>query len=97
MTDEQGVQVQPEETPAAPAPEPKVRKPRQTKTEEPTVGRTVHYITDSGKPRPAVLIDVHGEGLVDLVIFNPLGAVPKEEVEFSEAPEPGFWTWPPRS
>jgi hypothetical protein len=84
------VQVQP--TPG----EKPARQPRQPKRPVASVGRTVHYTTDSGRPRPAVITEVHDDDFVDLVIFNSLGAVPVEDIEFSEEPTSGCWSWPPR-
>lgn len=104
MSAEQGVEVQPEENPAAghpaetkPAKTRKPRQPRAIESSKPSVGRIVRYRTDpDGVERAALITEVHDEDLVNLVVFNSLGAFPVLDAEFSEEQAPGSWGWPPR-
>lgn len=73
---------------ARPAPTPQV----------PSVSRNVHYTTNTGAVRAALIgdVDVEDEGIVSLIVFNRLGAHWVEDVEYSETSKPGCWSWPPR-
>jgi len=70
---------------------------------EPTIGRVVHYHsygTPGGEflpePRAAIVTAVHSLTLVGLAVLNPTGLFFNQFVPFSEEPEPGYWSWPPR-
>lgn len=69
--------------------------------QKPSVGRIVHYTPD-GEPGPwaAIITRVSVDAArfdVNLGVFMPSGCVsPRENVEFSEKPSPGCWSWPPR-
>ncbi|MDE8648092.1 hypothetical protein PXH69_24245 [Rhodococcus qingshengii] len=75
----------------------------------PTVGRTVHYHsygTPGGEylpePRAAIVTTVHNPECgntpnVGLCVLNPTGMFFNTDVEFSETPKPGCWSWPPRA
>jgi hypothetical protein len=73
-------------------------------TVEPTIGRIVHYHsygTPGGeylpKPRAAIVTDIfEGSDAVSLCVLNPTGLFFNTTVAFSETPEPGCWSWPPR-
>ena len=70
------------------------RKPRKPKFEEPSIGRIVNYVTSRETIRPAIVTAVHG-GVVDLTVFNSLGASPATEVQAD--PDdllPHTWHWP---
>lgn len=69
----------------------------------PSVGRIVHYQsfgTPNGeyksKPIAAIITQVNSEQKVGLCIFNPTGLFFNPDVQFSEEPKPGCWSWPPR-
>jgi hypothetical protein len=68
----------------------------------PTVGRIVHYHTvESTQPKAAIIVAVDGERC-DLHVFdlNPSACMCDSVlrlVPFSESPENGRWTWPPRA
>lgn len=70
---------------------------------KPTVGRIVHY-QSFGTPggeysslaRAAIVTEVHSDTKVGLCILNPTGQFFTREVEYSDPPKPGCWSWPPR-
>jgi hypothetical protein len=80
--------------------------------QKPSVGRIVHYQSFGsvgGKypslPRAAVITEVcpwaaqQSEGYpenVGLAVLNPEGFFFNRNVPYSETPEPGCWSWPPR-
>ncbi|ANA85381.1 hypothetical protein SEA_PHLOP_77 [Gordonia phage Phlop] len=81
-------------------------------TQQPTVGRIVHYQsygTPGGEylpePRAAIVTavdDSYGtsedpETRVSLCVVNPTGLFFKENLPFAETPTPGHWNWPPRT
>ena len=82
-------------------------------TQVPSIGRIVHYHsygTPGGEyppePRAAIVtaipdsIPAHWAGRehpVSLCVPNPTGMFFNELVAFSEAPQPGHWSWPPRA
>jgi hypothetical protein len=69
----------------------------------PTIGRVVHY-QSYGTPggefqslqHPAIVTEVHSDGVVGLFVINPTGQYFTREVPFSETPKPGHWSWPPK-
>lgn len=77
----------------------------------PSIGRNVHY-TSHGSPvlpdgtqkykpltRAAIITDVPTDAsvlVVGLCILNPTGMFFDEAVPYSETPQPGHWSWPPR-
>lgn len=76
----------------------------------PTVGRTVHYqahgSADGTYPsvaRAAIVTETRRENAfldettVGLCVLNPTGMFFNRDVPFSETPQPGCWSWPPRS
>jgi hypothetical protein len=76
----------------------------------PSIGRIVHYHsygTPGGEylpqPRAALVtaVDLVAEDpdtyVASLCVLNPTGMFFHQHVEFSEAPQPGHWSWPPRS
>lgn len=78
---------------------------------KPTVGRIVHYQsygTPGGEylplPRAAIVTEVEtgpkvGDeptGRVGLCILNPTGQFFARNVEWSEMPKSGCWSWPPK-
>ncbi len=76
---------------------------------EPSVGRIVHYQsygTPGGEhgslPRAAIITCLVSPTAtepdrVGLAIFNPTGVFFNTSVPFSAEPEPGHWSWPPRT
>lgn len=70
--------------------------------QKPSVGRIVHYTPDDSDQRPwaAIITRVSRDESrldVNLTVFMPDGSTsPREIVEFSEKPQPGHWSWPPR-
>lgn len=78
-------------------------------TQTPSIGRVVHYHsygTPGGEylpePRAAIVtaIELVAENpdayTASLCVLNPTGMFFKEDVEFTETPTPGHWSWPPR-
>lgn len=78
---------------------------------KPTVGRIVHYTTERGTTRPAIIVHVWTDVCVQLQVFTDFsndseesdlvdgvdtGRVWKTSVSFSEQPKAGHWNWPPR-
>lgn len=71
---------------------------------KPTVGRIVHYQsygTPGGEytpqPRAAVITEVGQDDdpmTVGLCVLNPTGQFFNRDVEYSETPKPGHWSWP---
>lgn len=54
--------------------------------------------TLSGKSRPAELVaELPDDTTVDLVVHGLGGDYREYAVPFSEVPEPGTWSWPPRN
>lgn len=75
----------------------------------PSIGRVVHYHsygTPGGEylpePRAAIITalpdrDAGGtRSGVGLAVLNPTGMFFNPDVQFSEEPAPGCWSWPPR-
>lgn len=80
-----------------------------TETPKPSVGRIVHYHsygTPGGEfkplPRAAVVTATQAEdptlaaGEVVVCVLNPSGVF-FNRAQFSDAPKPGCWNWPPRA
>lgn len=79
-------------------------------SQKPSIGRIVHYHsygTPGGEflpePRAAIITEVKpspdpewGEWIASLAVLNPTGIFFNENVRFSEEPQPGRWSWPPR-
>lgn len=69
----------------------------------PTVGRIVHYYACDQmmapfRPSAAIVTSVWPDaGLVALAVFEYNGVQFFERVDFSEKPERGCWSWPPRA
>lgn len=72
----------------------------------PSIGRVVHYhsygtlaATVTSEPRAAIITAVGSPGYpysnVDLCVLTPSGICFHRDVEYSEVPHPGRWTWPP--
>lgn len=81
----------------ATTPTPQVPTPPAPKApQKPSIGRVVIYTNSGGYPRPAIVTDLE-DGITSLTVFNPRGSFYMEDVEFSETPEPGCWSWPQRS
>jgi hypothetical protein len=74
-------------------PEPK-RRGRKPKAPEPSLGRMVRYVTVSNTVRPAVITRVHEDDVVDVTVFNSLGAQPVERVAPGSEDESGTYHWP---
>lgn len=88
--------------------------------DEPSIGRVVHYVAygtpggefPSGVCRAAVITEVMGEGVVNLMVANPTGVffnlnvpygdvrlnrlVQGKDIPVSEHRKPGTWHWPER-
>lgn len=71
--------------------------------QKPSIGRIVHYVNlgdRDGKYPPetqaALITKVNDDGTVDLKIFYRTGIFDRPRVAFSETPERGSWSWPPR-
>lgn len=84
---------------AVPAPSPvrplPVSAPTPPAPPVPSIGRMVHYTTDSGLIRPGIIVAVDDD-TIDLVVFNPLGSFPRRDVPRAETSTPSHWNWPPR-
>lgn len=74
-------------------------------SQTPSIGRIVHYHsygTPGGEfvpeARAAVITGVNWaeEQRVHLAVLNPTGMFFNLDVRYSEDPQPGFWSWPPR-
>jgi hypothetical protein len=75
-------------------------------SQKPTVGRAVYFHDGtptsesdaSLQPCAGIITKLWDkEGRANLVLFLPCGdAVPCPNVLYSETPEPGCWSWPPR-
>ncbi len=75
---------------------------------QPTIGRVVHYQsygTPGGEylpePRAAIVTTVaevndDRHQRVGLAILNPTGLFFDQSVPYSQDPQPGHWSWPPR-
>lgn len=67
-----------------------------------TVGRIVHYYqSGSDEPVAAIIAKVNKDDTVNLTAFDPCphpGALvhSKWGVFYSQTPQPGYWSWPPR-
>jgi hypothetical protein len=77
-------------------------------SQTPSIGRIVHYQaygTPGGEypsaPRAAVVTEVNDTPnpglLVGLCVLNPTGQFFNRNVPYSETPQPGHWSWPPRT
>lgn len=70
-------------------------------TQKPSIGRIVHYtearFTPVGEPFtfPAIIVQVHEGGAVDLGVFAGHGYYVKPSAPQGDGP--GFWKWPPRA
>ncbi|AAK94404.1 hypothetical protein Mx8p69 [Myxococcus phage Mx8] len=78
--------------------------------QKPSVGRVVHYQGADDPPRAAIVTATYpendpasttarfpyGPDYVDLCVFNPDGTSFARAVKFSESPDLGCWSWPPR-
>jgi hypothetical protein len=71
---------------------------------KPTVGRIVHYHESSTSlPLAAIVVAVFGDGTASLAVFTGR-ATRKGRAEvafyrgapFSDVPQTGCWSWPPR-
>ena len=76
-------------------------------SQQPSVGRIVHYQSHGSpngqhksEPRAAIITAVgpviDDKVTVDLCVMNPSGLFFDRGTQFSETPEPGCWSWPPR-
>jgi hypothetical protein len=70
-------------------------------TQLPSIGRIVHFhqYHNSGVfcPDAAIVVGVYEDGkIVDLVVFRSDGVSHENCVIYSEIPELGHWSWPPR-
>ncbi len=92
-TPDEGVKQDGAEEQQEPKAEPK-RRGRKPKTPEPSIGRMVRYVTVSQTIRPAVITRVHEDDVVDLTVFNSLGAQPVESVTPGSEDEIGTYHWP---
>lgn len=72
---------------------------------KPTIGRIVHYLSlgsGDGKFPPetqaAIItgLSSNDDGRVSLKIFYKTGIFDMDQVPFSERPQRGHWSWPPR-
>lgn len=78
-------------------------------SQTPSIGRIVHYHSRGSadgyfepEARAAVVTGVVKVAenpdtyALDLCVLNPTGIFFDQEVEYSEKPAPGHWSWPPR-
>jgi hypothetical protein len=65
---------------------------------KPTIGRIVHYYSETDQePFAALVTAVLSGHLVTLTVFPPnTDMFTIDGASFSEAPTPRHWTWPPR-
>ena len=68
---------------------------------KPTIGRIVHYQDRIYGTAAAIITDVKDDGTVCLGIFHKVPGNIKDSVvyviaEYSETPQDGYWSWPPR-
>lgn len=69
---------------------------------EPSIGRIVWFDGGVGKPIAAMIVAVHGGGMVSLRLFPdaPPGFLPEYQANspYSDLPNHiGSWCWPPRT
>ena len=78
--------------------------------QKPSVGRIVHYQGVDDPPHAAIVIATYpeidpasntshhpyGPDYVDLCVFTPAGTSFVRAAKFSEVPDLGCWSWPPR-
>ena len=70
--------------------------------QKPSVGRIVHYQSYGSpggefkpQPRAAIITEVYDDRTaVGLAVLNPTGMYFNQNIEFSEEPKPGHWSWP---
>lgn len=69
----------------------------------PSIGRVVHYQSRGSadgvfapEPRAAIITRVNTDDTVDLCVLNPTGVFFDFHLQYSEDPEGGCWSWPPR-
>ncbi len=68
-------------------------------SQEPTIGRIVHYVTDRylDEHRPAIVVECGGN-VVNLQVFSTDGPFWADEIEHDEEyKETGTWHWPERT
>lgn len=79
---------------------------KTTTTPKPTIGRTVHYTTakevDLPETVPAIILAVEEATkdepeTVDLFVMSAGWSGGILGVQFSEEPQAGHWSWPPRA
>lgn len=63
--------------------------------QKPSIGRIVHYNTESG-PNAALVVGVNEGGTVNLSSCNA-GGTWSSRTTVSEGTEAGTWMWPPRA
>lgn len=68
-------------------------------SQTPSVGRIVHLQTSDTGPLAAIITGLAEDNAVHLTAFSPISgpgyvATP---VPYSETPQPGCWSWPPRA
>jgi hypothetical protein len=71
---------------------------KSTKVQKPTIGRTVHFLTEEGETLPAVVTQVHEDGTVNLRAFTNNDFSPPAILikNVSEGNNDRQWSWPPR-
>lgn len=61
-----------------------------------TAGRIVHYTDATGQSAAAIVNrDASVDGVVQLTTFYEKGPVSMPRVQYSEEPQPGYWSWMP--
>ena len=65
-----------------------------------TAGRVVHYYESTGpegnRPRAALVnLDTGPDGTAELTVLLSTGPMVFMSVDYSEAPQAGFWSWMP--
>jgi hypothetical protein len=63
------------------------------------IGRIVHYVIPEGEfknlCRPAIVTQIWSNfGVINIVVFSELGAIPINSVHFDETKIPNSWHWP---
>lgn len=68
-------------------------------SQQPTVGRIVHYQPlNSPLPLAAIITGIEEDDFVNLSVFMPDGTLkPQRNVAHTNTPHEGCWNWPPRT